>query len=133
MPPQSKEHVMSYPNEKHRQLRGHRFYPTAAECDSIPTLSATEEVAMADKVVHLHYFVGGCDWWVVELDEESALAFGYACLGPAIDAEWGYFSLVELEDIVAEHVASVPMYVERDLHWRPRPASECQLPGHRAP
>jgi hypothetical protein len=68
-------------NEPHRARRGHDSWPAPKVLAAIPALYATEEVAAADKVVHLHYFVGGCDWWVVEVDsiERPHLAFGYVC------------------------------------------------------
>ncbi len=55
----------------------------------------------------------------------EALAFGYACLGDPQCAEWGYVSLVELEGVLARGVFPV----ERDLHWTPKPAKDCKLPG----
>jgi hypothetical protein len=79
-------------SEPHRARRGHDFWPPAEVLEAIPALYATEDVAERDKIVHLHYFVGGCDWWVVELDsiERPQLAFGYVCLGDPQMAEWGY-------------------------------------------
>ena len=62
----------------------------------VPKLYATEPTAMRDKVIHLHYFVGGCDWWLVENDAAEARALGYICLGDPQCAEWGYLPLDEL-------------------------------------
>jgi hypothetical protein len=109
-------------NEPHRARRGHDFWPPAEVLEAIPALYATEDVAAADKVVHLHYFVGGCDWWVVELDsiERPQLAFGYVCLGDPQMAEWGYIPLDELAEVFRPPL----IIVERDLHWMPRPAGE---------
>ncbi len=69
--------------EPHRDWRGHDFWPPARALEAIPGLYGTERVAARDKVVHLHYFLGACDWWVVELDrtERPGLAFEFACLG----------------------------------------------------
>jgi hypothetical protein len=108
--------------EPHRARRGHDFWPPADVLEAIPALYATEDVAAADKVVHLHYFVGGCDWWVVELDsiERPQLAFGYVCLGDPQLAEWGYIPLDELAEIFRPPL----LIVERDLRWTPRPAGE---------
>jgi hypothetical protein len=52
-------------------------------------------------VVHLHYFAGACDWWVVELNsiERPGRAFGFVCLGDPAMAEWGYIDPLELASI----------------------------------
>ena len=105
--------------EPHRQWRGHDFWPPAAVLAAIPPLYGTEKVSAVDKVVHLHYFTGACDWWVVELDPAERLAFGYVCLGGPQMAEWGYIALDELAEIFR-----LPIIVERDLGWTPRPAGE---------
>jgi hypothetical protein len=130
--------------ETHRRERGHTFYPAADELATIPTLYDTETVAAADKVIHLHYFVRDCDWWIAELDPDTGLAFGYACLhGDTTTAEWGYIDLTELEGLYqAAQVQTdrngrptrlLPhLIVERDLHWTARPAGQADLPGGRA-
>jgi hypothetical protein len=82
-------------------------------------LQATEHVTLAQEVVHLHFFIGACDWYVAELDDGSWEAFGYADLGDPQNAEWGYFSLPELEAVVV----GPGLVVERDLDWTPQPFS----------
>lgn len=96
--------------EQNRDQRGYCFYPTAA-----PRLYATENTPLAEKPVVAHYFVGACDWYVVEFDLISGVAFGYACLGDPALAEWGYIDLPELEA-----VRMPPGFVvDRDLYWAP--------------
>jgi hypothetical protein len=107
-------------NEVHRARRGHDFWPPADVLAAIPTLYATERVGERDKIVHLRYFVGACDWWVVEYDPVERLALGYVCLGDPQMSEWGYIPLVELAEIYRPPL----LIVERDLHWTPRPAGE---------
>ncbi len=69
-------------------------------------------------IASLHYFVGGCDWWVTEKDIETpdALgqhqAFGLASLGD--EPELGYISIVEL----------LANGAELDLHFNPRTLAE---------
>ncbi len=64
-------------------------------------------------VVHLHYFKGGCDWFITEKDVETPeepgqyQAFGLADLG--YGGELGYISIVEL----------IRNGVELDLYWTP--------------
>ena len=56
-------------------------------------------------LAQLHYFIGGCDWWIVEKDADpdhagQVQAFGIADLG--MDAELGYISIPELLENGAE-------------------------------
>ncbi|MEN3308876.1 MAG: hypothetical protein V7603_5078 [Micromonosporaceae bacterium] len=114
--------------ETQRVRRGHPFYPPAAVVATVPRLYATEHQADGEKVLHLHYFAGGSDWWVAEYDPATGDAYGYACLGDPDNAEWGNFNLVDLERVTAG-----VLVIERDRHWTPVPAGESRLPGHRAP
>lgn len=114
--------------ESQRVRRGHAFYPTAQEVAGIPRMYATEDVRAADKILHLHYFVGGCDWWFAEYDPATGEGFGYACLGDPQNAEWGYTDLAELEAVSVHGGLAV---VERDLHWTPVSARDANLPGLR--
>lgn len=68
-----------------------------------------------EAIAHLHYFSGGCDWWITEKDieNEQHQAFGLADLG--YGGELGYISLVEL---------CASKAVELDLHWTPITLSE---------
>jgi len=66
-----------------------------------------------DAVVGLHYFAGGCDWWITELDvdtdgEGQQQAFGLVRMNG--DPELGYISLIEL----------CSCNVELDFHWNPK-------------
>ena len=112
--------------ELHRAIRGHDFYPDAAVLATLPPLYATEPVALGDKPIGLHYFAGACDWWVIELDPDSMLSFGYACLGDPLCAEFGYTDLSELCGL---RLRSAFPVIERDLHWTPTTVAEAGLPG----
>jgi hypothetical protein len=105
--------------ETNRRRRGHAFL-TKQLLRSIPRLYATEEIECDGKALLAHYFVGGCDWYVAELDPETGDAFGLADLGCA---EWGYFNLVELEATVMHGW----LVVERDLDFVPRTAQQLGL------
>lgn len=63
-----------------------------------------------DAVVHLHYFMGGADWWVTEKDMDGGTpqAFGLVDLGHG--PELGYISIDELVRVRGMNV---------DLHWKP--------------
>lgn len=90
--------------------------PTRRELNRIPGLYQTEHVPVEDKLIYMHFFIGGCDWYAAEYDGED-LFFGYAILNADLDnAEWGYFSFSELQSI---NVSGIE--VDRDLHWQPVP------------
>ena len=71
-------------------------------------------------IVHEHYFIGGCDWWITEYNKEKDIAFGFACLGDPQNAELGYVSLTELEQIRVNGVFPV----ELDMWWDKCPVGE---------
>ncbi len=74
----------------------------------MPATYATDDHGDA-AIVHLHYFTGGCDWYITEKDCENVQhqAFGLACIH---EAELGYISIVEL----------LRCRAELDLHFTPR-------------
>ncbi len=72
--------------------------PTPEQLARIPRLYETENTPLKDKPIHLHCFIGGCDWFISEYDGED-LFFGYAILGDPELAEWGYISFRELKQI----------------------------------
>lgn len=63
-------------------------------------------------VAQLHYCIGGCDWFITEIDKEGGnVAFGLAVLhGDWQMAELGSFFIAEL----------IECGVELDLHWKPQ-------------
>jgi hypothetical protein len=42
--------------------------PTNERLAQIPKLYETEEISLKDKTIYLHFFIGGCDWYVAETD-----------------------------------------------------------------
>ena len=92
----------------------------ASVANLVATMPKTyEQDGMGDNaIVHLHYFTGGCDWYITERDMETVQhqAFGYTNLG--YGGELGYISLVEL----CQHPS-----VELDLHWTPKELSKVKL------
>ena len=78
-------------------------------------------VYRAGKLIHLHFFFGGCDWYAAEFDGED-LFFGFAVLNDDMqNAEWGYFALSELKDISIHGLE-----IDHDLYWEPTPAKEIE-------
>ncbi len=73
--------------------------PEKSRLDKIPRLYATEHIPLQDKLIYLHFFIGGSNWYVAEFDGDD-LFFGYVVLnGDLSCAEWGYFSFAELKEI----------------------------------
>jgi hypothetical protein len=96
--------------------------------DQVPALYSTEGINLPDKLVALHYFIGGADWWLFEVDLESGLGFGFVCLGDVASAELGY---VDLHELAAIAVADGLAVVERDLYWHVRRFVEVDHPAVR--
>jgi len=73
--------------------------PTQEQLAKISRLYETEDVPLREKPIYLHFFIGGCDWFVSEYDGED-LFFGYAILNNDVEmGEWGYISFEELKAI----------------------------------
>lgn len=123
--------VTKFP-ETNKRRRGHNFYPPKSIASKIPALYGTEHLDGGDKVVHLHYFTGASDWYVVEYDPESGLAFGWVCLnGDTHNAEWGYMSLSEMEEVRTAH-GPFTTVIERDCYWSKKTMGEVfEKRGHR--
>jgi hypothetical protein len=97
--------------------------PKKEQLDSIVKLYATEHVPLKDKTIHLHFFLGGCDWYVCEFDGGD-IFFGFVCLNnDLIAAEWGFISLSDLKTIKVHGIYEV----EHDEYWKIRPAREVKL------
>ena len=74
--------------------------------ENMPKIYETEN--RRDPIVHLHYFLHGCHWWITERDtsEEQLQAFGAASLH-GDTPELGYISIEEITRLGAEI----------DLYW----------------
>ncbi len=96
--------------------------PTTAQLDQLPRLYQTEDIPLRNKQIHLHFFIGGCDWYVAEYDGED-LFWGYAILNNDFEmAEWGYMSFHELKSL------RIPPGFEVDCErdWQVKKASEIE-------
>ncbi len=96
--------------------------PGPEELAKIPVFYSTEKVPLKEKIIYMHFFLGGCDWYATEYDPESRIFFGFAILNDDLEmAEWGYFSLQELCDVKVEFLE-----VDRDLHFEPQKAMDIE-------
>jgi len=87
--------------------------PTQEQLDQIPRLNETEHIPIKDKLIYLHFFIGGGDWYIAEYDGNDTF-FGYVILNGDFDnAEWGYVTFSELKSLKAGWLE-----VECDLYWK---------------
>lgn len=94
---------------------------------NIPPLYSTQNVDSDEKVMHARLFALGsaATWLVAEYDPQDKIAFGYANLGNPQEAEWGYVSIDELEEL---KFMGIPQ-VEVDAHFTPKPFKDCISPN----
>ena len=96
--------------------------PTEGRLSNIPRLYETENVPIEDKLIYLHFFLGGCDWFIAEYDGDD-LFFGFAILNGDYEmAEWGYISFAELQSI---RIHGLEIDCETD--WTTKKASKIDL------
>jgi hypothetical protein len=84
----------------------------------LPPLYSQENVS--DPMVWAKFFhpASSWTWYAIEFDPAAGVFYGLVF---GLEEELGYFTLAELESITAAHLP-----VERDLHWSPRPLSQCR-------
>ena len=97
--------------------------PSSQELEQLPTLYSTEDIPLEEKVIHMHFFIGGCDWYAAEYDPRVRAFFGYAILNNDLqNAEWGEFSFDELREVRTRQGYEI----DRDLYWLLRKANEVE-------
>ena len=95
--------------------------PSQERLSRIPRLYETEQTPIKDKLIHLHFFIGGCDWYIAEFDGDD-LFFGFAILNNDTDnSEWGYVSFAELKSL---SIRGIEIDCELEEFWSPKPASQ---------
>ena len=95
--------------------------PTKRDLESMPKLYSTESPTTADRIIHGHFFLGGCDWYVTEYCPKDRIFFGFVILnGDFQMAEWGNISYDKLIDLKIQGIFEV----DYDKHWKKRPARE---------
>lgn len=95
--------------------------PTRQTLSKIPRLYKTEKTPLEEKLIHLHFFILGSDWYVVEYDGDD-LFWGFVILnGDPQNAEWGYISFTEMKEI---KISSVGIEIDCEVNWKVRKAIE---------
>lgn len=96
--------------------------PSDSELAKLPAFYSTEKAPLKEKIIAMHFFIGGCDWYAVEYSPQEQVFFGFAILNDDLqNAEWGYFSFKELSDLRIKFLE-----VDRDLHFNPCKAIEIE-------
>ncbi len=98
--------------------------PTNERLAKIPRSYATENVPIKDKKIYLHFFIGGCDWYICEYDGHDTF-FGFCILNSDYqNAEWGYVSFSELKSIKIDGCLEIDCVLEE--YWEITKASEIE-------
>jgi hypothetical protein len=98
--------------------------PSEERLARIPKLYETENIPLQEKTIHLHFFIGGCDWYIAEYDGAD-LFWGFAILNQdGENAEWGYISFAELKDIKINGWLQIDC--EKEEFWKVRKALEVE-------
>ena len=99
--------------------------PSKEDLAGIPRLYRTEACPLPDKLIYMHFFLAGCDWYIAEFDGQD-IFWGFAILNnDYLNAEWGYISFSELKNLDLLYLE-----VDRDLYWKVRPAREVDKIRH---
>jgi len=99
--------------------------PTKERLSKIPKLYETENMPLKDKLVYLHFFIGGSDWFICEYDGKD-IFFGFCILNNDLEmSEWGYVSFSELKSIKANGWLEIDCELEE--FWKVQPAREVEV------
>jgi hypothetical protein len=94
----------------------------AIQATNLPNLYDTEDITTENKLIHCHLVFGNCHWFATEFDKNDT-CFGFVILnGDFQNAEWGYFSLQELQE-----VSLGAFQVQIDTNWKVQPAKDIEL------
>ena len=89
--------------------------PTEKQLEKLPAFYSSENTPIEEKIIYMHFFIGGCDWYACEYSPEEQCFFGFAILNNDLqNAEWGYFSLQELCEVRVSFVE-----IDREVNWKP--------------
>ena len=97
--------------------------PTKEQLDTLPGLGDTDHIDPKERMVHLHFFLAGFEWYAAEYDPRTQVFYGYMVMAKDyVNSEWGYFSLEELKELRwRNHIE-----VEINPYFRPKKAGEIE-------
>ena len=93
--------------------------PTFKQLKVLPSTEEARSVKPEDRIIHMHFFLGGCDWYAAGFDPDTHLLYGFVILNSDYECgEWGDFSFDELIGARAHKI----LEIDRDLYWTPKRA-----------
>ena len=96
--------------------------PSKQQLSEVPKLYSSEEIPLKEKLIYLHFFINGSDWWIIEFDGKETF-FGFVILNNDIEmSEWGYINFPELKSIRIHGWQEI----DCDLHWQIKPANQVE-------
>lgn len=113
--------------------------PSKDILNPLPSYRTYQDTPAEDIIISGHFFMAPAfDWYVAEYDRDDTF-WGFVNLNDPQNAEWGPFTLSELREVKAsaplinaltrEKIADIPIEIEWDEHWTPKPFREIQIPG----
>jgi hypothetical protein len=88
--------------------------PTPKELAVLPKLYETGGITPMYKMIYMHFFCGGCDWYIVEYDRKDTF-YGFTILHDNLwNADWGYISFKKLRNF-----RSFGFETDRELDFKP--------------
>jgi hypothetical protein len=98
--------------------------PNQERLTKLPRLFEIENTPFKDKLIHLHFFITGCDWYIAEYDGKD-LFFGFAIINNDLElAEWGFVSFKELIEL--KFYGWLEVDCEREDVWKVKKACEVE-------
>ena len=95
--------------------------PTESELLQLAQIKIDKNTPLEERVIHMHFFLDGHDWYVSEYDPQRRHFFGYTIPNDEYHrARWYYFSFDELCRMRAKANAEVI----RNTDWIPKRAIE---------
>lgn len=96
--------------------------PTEKDLARIPGLYKTEKVPLKDKLIYMHFFIMGSDWYIAEYNGDD-LFWGFVILNQDYEmAEWGFISFDELKEIkIAPGIE-----IDCEINWQIKKACEIE-------
>ena len=111
--------------------------PPKKVIDQLPPLKRVHSLSPDKRIIHLHFFFLSCHWYVaawVEKIDNDIIFYGFVNLDDPAMAEWGDFTLSQLKEVIKftnvieahtyKRLGRLPLVVEWDEHWTPRPFGE---------
>ena len=93
--------------------------PAESELMKLAEIKIDKNTPLEDRVIYMHFFLDGHDWYLSEYDPQRRVFFGYMVPNDEYhNARWDYFSIDELDRMRSKSDTEVT----RNTHWEPKRA-----------